>query len=130
MGDVCACRRPTRARSRTTRRTAIGTGENFVGGRRNEVITDKPAYDIDERVRREGLSSWLRLYDTATGALLRCERVPQAWITHVQFSPVHADWILYNHEWPSDCGVRRLWLWDGTRHRRLRDIGPGRRRDD
>lgn len=106
------------------------TGENRVGGRRNEVITDKPAYDIDERVRREGLSSWLRIYDTASGQLLRCERVPQGWVTHVQFSPANPDWILYNHEWPSDCGVRRLWLWDGVRHRRLREAGDERRRED
>ncbi|PTX96531.1 hypothetical protein DB354_07695 [Opitutus sp. ER46] len=105
-------------------------GENFVAGKRNEVITDKPAYDIDERVRREGLSSWLRVFDTETGAQLACERVPQAWITHVQFSPVNPDWILYNHEWPSDCGIRRLWLWDGRTHRRLREEGAGRSRAD
>lgn len=106
------------------------TGENHVGGRRNEIISDKPAYDIDERVRRERLNSWLRVYDTATGAVLLEERVPEAWITHVQFSPVNPDWILYNHEWPSDCGSRRLWLWDGRTHRRLRTEGPGRSRAD
>lgn len=105
-------------------------GENLVGGRRNEIITDKPTYDIDERVRRENLNSWLRVYDTSTGAVLLCERVPQAWVTHVQFSPVNADWILYNHEWPSDCGIRRLWLWDGATHRRLRTEGDGRKRTD
>ena len=105
-------------------------GENAVGGRRNEIISDKPAYDIDERVRREHLNSWLRVYDTATGALLLNERVPDAWITHVQFSPVNPDWILYNHEWPSDCGTRRLWLWDGHTHRRLRTEGAGRSRAD
>jgi hypothetical protein len=105
-------------------------GENLVGGRRNEVITDKPAYDVDERVRREGLSSWLRIYDTESGALLASERVPQAWVTHVQFSPTNPDLILYNHEWPSDCGIRRVWLWDGKTHRALRREGAGRRRDD
>jgi oligogalacturonide lyase len=105
-------------------------GENIVAGRRNEIITDKPAYDIDERVRREGLSSWLRVFDTATGELIACERVPRAWITHVQFSPVNPDWILYNHEWPSDCGTRRIWLWDGRSHRPLRAEGGRRARGD
>ena len=105
-------------------------GENVVAGRRNEIITDKPAYDIDERVRREGLCSWLRVFDTETGAPLACERVPRAWITHVQFSPVRADWILYNHEWPSDCGIRRIWLWDGATHRPLRAEGGRRARAD
>jgi hypothetical protein len=106
------------------------TGENFVGGRRNEIISDKPAYDIDERVRTERLSSYIRVFDTTTGEQIRCERVPEAWITHVQFSPVNPDWILYNHEWPSDCGIRRLWLWDGAGHRRLRTEGAGRSRKD
>lgn len=105
-------------------------GENTVAGRRNEIITDKPAYDIDERVRREGLSSWLRVFDTVTGEPLACERVPRAWITHVQFSPANPAWILYNHEWPSDCGIRRLWLWDGAEHRRLRPEGGRRSRSD
>ncbi|BET67283.1 hypothetical protein ASA1KI_22010 [Opitutales bacterium ASA1] len=105
-------------------------GENFVGGKRNEIISDKPSYDIDARVRSEGLSSYIRIFDTQTGELLRCERVRGAWITHVQFSPVNHDWILYNHEWPSECGIRRLWLWDGATHRRLRTEGRGRSRDD
>jgi hypothetical protein len=48
----------------------------------------------------------------------------------VQFSPVDPDWILYNHEWPSDCGIRRLWLWDGKNHRRLRTEENGRSRAD
>ena len=105
-------------------------GENLVGGARNEIISDKPAYDIDERVRSEKLNSFLRVYDTATGAELLCERVPCAWITHVQFCPVNPDWIPYNHEWPSDCGIRRLWLWDGKNHRRLRTEENGRSRND
>jgi hypothetical protein len=105
-------------------------GENIVGGKRNEIISDKPDYDIDERVRREGLSSYIRIYDTESGAQLACERVGRCWITHVQFSPVNPGWILYNHEWPSDCGIRRAWLWDGKEHRRLRTEGPGRSRAD
>ncbi|MBE2212711.1 MAG: hypothetical protein IAE82_02490 [Opitutaceae bacterium] len=105
-------------------------GENFVGGKRNEIISDKPAYDIDARVRSEKLSSYIRVFDTASGRQVLCERVPEAWITHVQFSPVNPDWILYNHEWPSDCGIRRLWLWDGAKHRRLRTEGEGRSRQD
>ena len=90
----------------------------------------RPDFDIDERVRREHLSSWLRVYDTGTGDEVSCERVQDAWITHVQFSPVNRDHLLYNHEWPSDCGIRRIWLWDGQNHRRLRDEGPGRSRAD
>jgi oligogalacturonide lyase len=90
----------------------------------------KPPYDIDERVRRENLASYLRVFCTETGCELRCEEVRQAWITHVQFSPTNPDWILYNHEWPSDCGIRRMWLWDGVQHRRLRGEGSGRRAAD
>jgi len=93
-------------------------------------LTGKPAYDIDERIREERLSSWLRVFDTDTGRELACERVPQAWVTHVQFCPANSDWILYNHEWPSDCGIRRIWLWDGRTHRPLRTEGNGRRRED
>lgn len=97
---------------------------------KNEVITDKPNYDIDERVRTENLSSYLRVYDTETGKEIACERVPRAWITHVQFSPVDSNVILYNNEWPSDCGIRRIWIWDGNRHIRLRDEGNGRSKED
>jgi hypothetical protein len=105
-------------------------GENQVGGKRNEIISDKPSYDIDARVQAEQLNSYLHVYDTETGSMLACERVPRAWITHVQFSPVNPDLILYNHEWPADCGIRRLWLWDGHSHRRLRTEGNGRSRAD
>lgn len=94
--------------------------------KKNEVISDKPDYDIDERVQNENLSSYLNVYDTATGDLLARERVPKAWITHVQFSPVDRTKILYNHEWPAECGIRRLWLWDGQTHHRLRTEGEGR----
>lgn len=98
--------------------------------KKNEVISDKPDYDIDERVRNEGLSSWLNVFDTQSGALIAREQVKSAWITHVQFSPLDARHILYNHEWPSDCGIRRMWLWDGERHIRLRTEGEGRSRGD
>jgi hypothetical protein len=90
----------------------------------------RPEHNIDARVQAEGLSSYLRVFDTGTGVELVTERVENCWITHVQFSPVNSEWILYNHEWPSDCGVRRMWLFDGTRHHRLRQEGDGRVRND
>ena len=89
-----------------------------------------PGYDIDARVRAEKLSSYLRVFDTATGDMTACERVPAAWVTHVQFRPNHCDQILYNHEWASDKGIRRMWLWDGRSHRPLRDENAGRSRRD
>ena len=98
--------------------------------KKNEVISDKPDYDIDERVRTEGLSSWINVFDTQSGELIAREQVKQAWITHVQFSPLDSRHILYNHEWPSDCGIRRMWLWDGERHIRLRHEGDGRSKAD
>lgn len=85
---------------------------------------------IDRRVREEGLSSYLNVFDTTTGRLVRRERVVGAWITHVQFSPTDARQILYNHEWACDSGVRRMWLWDGKEHRPLRDERDGRSRFD
>lgn len=91
---------------------------------------DGPPAKTDARVQEGKLSSYLRILDTASGAEIACERVPCAWITHVQFSPVDPDLILYNHEWPSDCGIRRMWLWNGKTHLRLRGEGDGRRRDD
>lgn len=93
-------------------------------------LKGKPDYNIDQRVQEENLSSYLRVYDTATGKEIRCERVPKAWITHVQFSPIDHDLILYNHEWCGDPGIRRMWLWDGHRHLRLRPEGDGRSRKD
>lgn len=87
-------------------------------------------HGIDARVQRLGLNSYLRVYSTQTGEEVACEAVPQAWVTHVQFSPTDSSRILYNHEWPSDCGIRRVWLWDGSRHIRLREEGPGRSRQD
>ena len=91
----------------------------------------KPDIDIDARIRAEGLSSYLRVYDTESGEEILTEPVGRSWITHVQFSPVRNDWILYNHEWPSsDWGIRRMWLFDGERHTPLRREGGGRARDD
>ncbi len=91
----------------------------------------RPDYDVDERVQAEGLCSYLHVFDTGTGAELDCAVVPRAWITHVQFSPIDSSLILYNHEWPKDCGIRRMWIWDGKRHRQLRDeqsLGAARAR--
>lgn len=90
----------------------------------------RPIHNIDERVQTVGLRSWLRIYDTGNGELIACPEVPKAWITHVQFSPIDARHVLYNHEWPGDCGIRRMWLWDGHTHRRLRDEADGRSRRD
>jgi hypothetical protein len=104
------------------------TDARALGGDRR--LDGRPDYDIDARVRQENLRSYLRVYDTTTGKLLECEDVPRAWITHVQFSPADPNAILYNHEWPSACGIRRIWLWDGREHRRLRTEGEGRSRDD
>lgn len=87
---------------------------------------------IDERVQSMNLSSFLRIYDTETGQELQCIEVPRSWITHVQFSPVDPERILYNHEWPSDCGIRRMWLWDNRLQKsiRLRNAEGGRKRED
>ena len=93
-------------------------------------LTGRPPYNIDQRVRERGLRAYLRIYDTQTGEEVACEPVPGAWITHVQFSPADRDLVLYNHEWPSECGIRRMWLWDGSEHRRLRDATDGRSADD
>lgn len=96
----------------------------------DKQLSGTPDYDIDQRVVRENLSSYLRIYDTVTGQQLACERVPRAWITHVQFSPVNPCLILYNSEYCADSGVRRMWLWDGKKHVRLRTEGGGRSRLD
>jgi len=93
-------------------------------------VTARPKYDIDDRVQKEKLNSYLRVYDTATGEQVLCERVPMAWITHVQFHPQDRNVILYNHEWASDWGVRRIWLWNGKYHRALRTIDEGRNIND
>ena len=76
----------------------------------------RPVYNIDQRVQDEKLSSYLCVYDTATGALLYEKRIPLCWITHVQFNPVNPEIIMYNHEWPCrDCGIRRIWIYDHQR---------------
>lgn len=87
----------------------------------NPLRASSPEYDVDARIQSEGLSSYLRVYDTSTGQEIKCVPVPKAWVTHVQFSPTDSNLILYNHEWTSfDTGIRRLWLWDGLGHRRIR----------
>lgn len=91
---------------------------------------EKQTYNIDQRVQEENLNSYLRVYDTHTGEEVLTETVSSAWITHVQFSPVDSNMILYNHEWPSDCGIRRMWLWDGKNHIRLRTENEKRNRLD
>ena len=93
-------------------------------------LSCKPAYDIDERIRTENLSSYLRIYETKTGKEIKKEKVQKAWITHVQFSPINNDLILYNNEWPSDCGIRRIWIWNGKNHIPLRTVGEGRSKED
>jgi len=83
----------------------------------------KPSHNIDQRIQEENLSSYLHVYDTSTGEKISTEAVPQAWVTHVQFCPSNNDIILYNHEWPSyDPGARRLWIWDGVEHKKIRKI--------
>lgn len=96
----------------------------------DKQLKGKPNYDIDQRVRREHLVSYIRVFDTVTGKQTACEPVTNAWVTHVQFSPVNPNLILYNHEWCSQSGIRRMWLWDGTNHIRLRTEGDGRNRND
>lgn len=93
-------------------------------------LAGRPDYDIDKRVRDAGLSSFLRVYDTASGAEVLCENVPRCWITHVQFSPRDPSLILYNHEWSADCGIRRIWIFNGKTHRRLRSENKTRSRAD
>ena len=73
----------------------------------------RPLYDIDDRIQKEKLNSYLCVYDTESGALLYEKTVPGCWITHVQFHPVNPELIMFNHEWPSfSCGIRRIWLYD------------------
>jgi len=90
-------------------------------------LDKRPVYDIDARVQKENLNSYLHVYDTETGEEVLCEKVPRCWITHVQFHPLDNRKIMYNHEWPSfDCGVRRIQLFDGSCHKPLRMQGEGR----
>jgi oligogalacturonide lyase len=89
---------------------------------------------IDATVQRLGLSSHLRIFDTRSGEQVYDIPVGRGWVTHVQFRPGGNEQILYNHEWPADCGIRRVWLWDGERHHCMRPEGPQsgepRRRED
>ena len=85
---------------------------------------------IDERVRERGLASHLRIFDTASGEEVAREPVPEAWVTHVQFNPADPTLLMYNHEWCSETGWRRMWLWDGEAHRPLRSLEAGRIADD
>lgn len=80
-------------------------------------------HGIDATVQRLGLASHLRVFDTTTGAQVAAIPIERGWVTHVQFRPGSNSEILYNHEWPADCGIRRVWLWDGARSRALRDEG-------
>ena len=85
-------------------------------------ITDwKPNHNIDERIQNENLNSYLNIYDTIKRKKIITEKIPRAWVTHVQFRPTNTQIILYNHEWPSfNPGARRLWVWDGKKHIQLR----------
>lgn len=85
---------------------------------------------IDEYAQMQGISSVLRVYDTTSGEQILRESVPRCWITHAQFHPQNESLILYNHEWPSDCGIRRMWLFDGDRHTMVRTDGGGNSKDD
>jgi hypothetical protein len=85
---------------------------------------------IDARVQELNLTSHLLVYDTDTGQLLMDEPVHNGWVTHVQFNPLNDSIIMYNHEWPSDCGIRRIWVFDGKRHIQVRTEGEGRSRKD
>ncbi len=94
-------------------------------------LDKRPKYNIDGRVQAEGLSSYLCVYDTQTGKPVYEKEVPRCWITHVQFNPVNPEQIMFNHEWPeSDCGIRRIWLYDHANDtlRRVRTEGemPGK----
>jgi hypothetical protein len=93
-------------------------------------VEDRNYNRIDERVQALGLSSYLRIINTHTGEELISEKVNRGWITHVQFSPLNNKHILYNHEWPAECGIRRMWLWDGKNHIRLRTRDAVRSSDD
>lgn len=90
-------------------------------------LDKRPVFDIDERVQKESLNSYLNVYDTQTGALLYSKKIPKCWITHVQFNPVNPKQIMYNHEWSSfDCGIRRMWMYDADLDTviRIRTEGP------
>jgi hypothetical protein len=92
---------------------------------------NKPTvFKPDERVQAENLASRISIYNTETGKLMARTEVLRGWVTHVQFPPDIADVVLYNHEWASHSGVRRMWIWDGESHRPVRNAESGRSADD
>ncbi len=91
---------------------------------------NKFTLDIDNDIQRNGYNATIHVIDTETGKEIISETVPRAWITHLQFNPANDELILYNHEWPNDCGIRRIWLFDGKKHIRVRTEGEGRNRKD
>jgi hypothetical protein len=80
---------------------------------------------IDATVLANGLVSPLLGFDAVAGGLVDDVAVPDGWVTHVAFRPGDPTTILYNHEWASDGGARRIWLWDGRSRRTLRAVGEG-----
>ena len=91
----------------------------------------RPFFSIDERCRKEGLSSYISFYDTSCGKLIDEICIPSCWITHVVFSPLDSRYLLFNNEWTTkDPGLRRIWLYDGDGYRQLRMEGDGRSKDD
>ncbi|WP_276948836.1 hypothetical protein [Acetatifactor muris] len=111
--------------------TTDGRCLDYDPGTEGYGLDQRPIYDIDGRVQEEHLNSYLHVYDTHTGEELKRVTVPDCWITHVQFHPKDPDKIMYNHEWASfDCGIRRMWLYDGKNHIRLRTPSGERRADD
>lgn len=92
-------------------------------------VTGDRAVEIDRRVQQHGLSSYLRVIDLQKGSFVSAERVMRGWVTHVQFRPGGYE-ILYNHEWCADCGIRRMWYFDGAQHRPLRRETAERSRKD
>lgn len=93
-------------------------------------VPDVYGQHIDQHIHELGLNSYLRVYDTRTGEEVLRETVPGGWITHVQFCPTDNTKILYNHEWCSDSGIRRMWLFDGKKHIPLRTEDAHRSRKD
>lgn len=78
-----------------------------------EGLDLRPSYSVDKRCIDENLNSYIGIYDTENGELVKELTVPRCWITHVQFSPINSSLILFNNEWTyTDTGIRRIWLWD------------------
>lgn len=86
--------------------------------------------NIDKKVHEKGLISYLRVFDTQTGEQVLSEPVQGGWVTHVQFCPTDSRKILYNHEWCENSGIRRMWLFDGVKHIKLRTENEQRKKDD